>query len=331
MLNQSNTSSFFETSIASQILSITFTSVIIVIGSIGNLMNIYFIYKIPLLHSHNNILIAHLAVTDLLLVTLTLPMAIANSFLDSNIPNAMCQAFAYILNFLIMISLATTVAISIDRCCAVIYPYYYSAHMKFKYVVIFIVSTWICMPTIASLPLLGLQRYGLGEYKYTASDLQCWFDFHDPISTKVVFFIAFIYLLLTISATLISYSIIFYVACHKGFADVSVVGYISLRRSIRTTALIIGSNLTCFIPALVALSTSYFTQKGLPASLIIASYLLTYFNSAVNPIIYASTNSIIRRRIKRQCCYCWALPTLRKVVPQSNIEIRSWSRSIRKH
>lgn len=300
-------------------------------GSIGNLINIYYIYKIPLLHSYNNILIAHLAITDLLQITLTLPLAIVNSFLDNELPIAMCQAFAYILNFLSMISLAATAAISIDRCCIVIYPYSYSANMKTKYVIIFIVSTWLCMAITASLPLLGLQQYGLGEYTYIENDLQCWLDFNDRQSTRLIFFIAFTYILLTISATVISYLIIFYVACHKGIADISVVGYISLRRSIRTTALIIGSNVACFIPALVALSTSYFTQIQLPTSLIIASYLLTYFNSAVNPIIYASTNSIIRRKIKRHCYYFYALPSLRKVAPYSNTATSSWRRSIRKH
>ena len=305
MLNHSNATSLMGQN-STRAFSIAFTSIVILIGAIGNFMNLYFIYKTSLLHSYNNILIGHLAITDFLHVTLTLPMAIGNSFLRSNTPLAMCRAFAFILNFLTMISLATTAAISIDRCLAVIYPYRYSAHMKIRYIIIFIISTWLLMAVIAGIPLFGLQRYGLGEYSFIANGLQCWFDFRNHDKNSVVFAITLIYILLAISATMISYIFIFIIACHKGIADVSIVGYSSLKRSIRTTALIVGSNIICFMPVLVAASISYFSQHNLPAQLTVAAYLFSFCNSAINPVIYASTNAILRCKIKQSwlgyCC-----------------------------
>ncbi|EDV28593.1 uncharacterized protein TRIADDRAFT_51670 [Trichoplax adhaerens] len=271
-------------------------------GSIGNSINIYFIYKIPSLHSYNNMLIAHLAVADFLQATLTLPMAIANSLLRHAIPPAMCQAFAFILNFLLAIALAATAAISIDRCLAVIYPYQYQAKMKTNYIIMIVIFIWILAAVLAGTPLLGLQRYGLGEYTFIADGLQCWFDFQYRQRSSIIFIILYIYLLLTILTTLVSYLIIFCIAYNKGIADISAVGYASLRRSIRTTALIVGSNFACFIPTLISVSISYFSQRELNPGLTVAAYLLSFCNSAINPLIYAFTNGILRQKIKQHCC-----------------------------
>ena len=178
----------------------------------------------------------------------------------------------------------------------------YLAKMNSKYIFIFIATTWLLALLLAGIPLLGLQNIGLGEYTSIADGLQCWFDFQYRQRSSVIFTILFIYLLLAILATMVSYFIIFCIACHKGISDISVVGYASLSRSIRTTALIVGSNLICFTPSLVSASISYFTQSELQPSLTTAAYLLSFCNSAINPIIYSLTNGILRRKIKNHCC-----------------------------
>lgn len=304
MLNSNNTTSSLYTNLkGNQILSITFTSIIILIGSLGNFMNIFFIYKTPSLHSYNNILIAHLAAVDFLQVTLTLPMAIINSFLLSSNPHALCQAFAFILNLLITVSMAATAAISVDRCFAVVYPYLYSAKMKIKYIVIFVISTWFVMAILAGIPLFGLQRYGLGEYTFVADSLQCWFDFQYREKNKIAFIVTLAYVILILLITSISYLTIFYVACHKGITDISANGYASLVRSIRTTALIVGSNILCFIPVVLVSTISFISQRDLPVGLTITGYLMSFLNSAINPVIYAITNVTLRHKIKERLCW----------------------------
>ena len=324
MFNQSNTSTSFNASFVDNILPVTITSFIIVIGTIGNFMIIYFIYKIPALHSYNNILIAHLAVADFLQVTLVLPMAIANSLLRPEIPPSLCQAFAYIFSFLITISLAATAAISIDRCLAVIYPYRYSASMKIKYIIIYIVLTWLLLAIQASIPLLGLQQYGFGEYKPISNNLQCWLDLQQPEKNRIAFIFVFTYLVVTISAIVISYAIIFFIACNKGITDVSIVGYVSLKRSIRTTALIVGSNLVCFMPGLIAITLSYFHQDDLPPPLSMTSSLLMYLNPAINPIIYTLTNAILRKKIKKYwgCKFCTR--NLQNIISKPSVKIDAY-------
>lgn len=336
-INQSNVTTANPS--INQILSTSFTVIVMLVGIVGNFMNLYYIYKIPALHSYNNMFIAHLAVADFLQTSLTLPMAIANSFLASNIPHALCQAFAFTLNFLLAVALAGTAAISIDRCIAVVYPYQYIANMKLKYIIIIIVLIWLLALLMAGVPLLGLEYYGLGEYTFIADGLQCWFDFQHRRRSNVIFIILFIYLLLTILTTMVSYFIIFFIACHKGISDISAVGYASLNRSIRTTALIVGSNLICFIPSLVSVSISFFTQRELQPGLTIAAYLLSFCNSAINPIIYSLTNEILRRKIKRRCsklcnrcCSKGSIPySGSKICPepastvsQINLERRQW-------
>lgn len=239
----------------------------------------------------------------------------------------MCQAFAFIFNFLITISLAATAAISIDRCLAVIYPYRYSANMKIKYIIIYIVSTWIFLAMLTGLPLLGLQEYGLGEYTFITNNLQCWLDLQQPKKNQIAFIIVFVYLMATILATLTSYVIVFFIACSKGITDVSIVGYISLRRSIRTTALIVGSNLACFIPAIVSITLSFFTQEDLPIPLSMTSSLLMYFNSALNPVIYALTNAILRRKLQKYCCCKFGSRNSRSIILKSNIKVSAYPTS----
>ena len=305
MLNSNNTTlPLYPHLTRYQILSIAFTSIMILVGSLGNFINIFMIYKTPSLHSYNNILIAHLAVVDFLQVTLTMPMGIVNSFLLEN-SYAMCQAFAFILNCLIMESIAATAAISVDRFFAVAYPYHYAVKMNIKYIVIFIILTWSVMVILATIPLLGLQRYGLGEYTFVADSLQCWFDFQYREKNIGAFIFSLTYITLIIFIISICYLAIFYVACHKGIADIPIVGYTSLVRSIRTTALIVGSNMLCFIPVMLVSSISFITQRDVPVGLAMTAYLASLLNSSLNPLIYAVTNRILRRKIKQQLCYCF--------------------------
>ncbi|RDD36638.1 Beta-1 adrenergic receptor [Trichoplax sp. H2] len=79
----------------------------------------------------------------------------------------------------------------------------------------------------------------------------------------------------------------------------------NLKKSIRITSMIIGTNLVCWLPYVIIgiRSVAYINRDVVPvyrptfANII--SVILIFSNSAINPVIYATTNSYIRKRFCR--------------------------------
>lgn len=273
---------------------------------IGNGFNLYHILRTPSLRAIKNTMLTFLNIADLSTGTIAIPCMIATVLHQEK--GTTCQVQGFIITYLNGVSLTMSAAISIDRCHAVTDPYTYLAHLQFLRYTIIIISIWIIPLPFAITPLLSLQAYGLGDYQLCNL---CWLK----LSSNNLNYLAVSALAAGISAVIIiiisCYTIIFCIAYSKNNA--TIAGYGSIKKSIRTTSLIVGTNMLSWLPLDIICSTSViqYVTSGLEYSVNpqteVIILLLPYCNVALNPFIYAGTNATLKKKYKQSAysIYCW--------------------------
>ena len=279
------------------IVTLSYLALIIAMSITCNIINLIMIYKTTLLHNRNNILIAHLAIVDLLTAVTVLPLAISYTLLRNQMPPWTCQTFAFLSQFLDSISVFNTLAISIDRCIAVTSPYYYSQYWTVKILKYEIVILWVMPILICIWPLLKITDLPLGQFEYLPRAAQCWINFRQNYN-----FISSLTIITVMTSTffiiILCYIIIFIVAYGKNIRNPPNIR--NLKKSIRTTTLIVGANIVCWLPILITSWLSFTQpQRNYPANIDKISLMLCYSHTAFNPVIYSITNRILRNKLKR--------------------------------
>lgn len=299
MRNNNSIGSFNGLSQIQLRIQISLLCLITVLSIIGNLFNLYFIFRTPSLRVLNSSILINLSIVDFLTGAVAIPCLIITSLYQKD--DSLCQVQGFISTFLNGISLVMSAAISIERCTAVTDPYTYLAHLQTPRYTIIIISVWLIPIPFAILPLLHLQSYGLGEYRQHGL---CWVS----LSSEASNYIAVGALAAGVNAVIIiivsCYTIIFYIAYNKSNSNVIIMRYRNIKRSVRTTFLIVGTNVICWFPLAVTccLSTIHYitkhTKYPISNRLEVAILILSYSNVAINPIIYALTNSVLRKNYK---------------------------------
>lgn len=212
-------------------------------------------------------------------------------------PSWTCQTFAFLSQFLDSISVFNTLAISIDRCIAVTFPYYYSQSWTMKILKYEILILWIMPILIGIWPLLKMTNLRLGQFEYLPRATHCWINFHQNYNF-IIALIIIIVMTSTFVIIILCYAIIFIVAYGKNIRNPPNIR--NLKKSIRTTTLIVGANIICWLPILIT-SWLSFAQPQLkyPADLDKIGLMLCYSHTAFNPVIYSITNRILRNKLKR--------------------------------
>ncbi|RDD44706.1 Beta-4C adrenergic receptor [Trichoplax sp. H2] len=279
------------------VATITYLAIIIIIGIIYNVINLSTIYKTVILHNYSNVLIANLAIVDLMTITIVLPMAISITILKTEVPSWICQAFGFLSQFLDSVSICNNAAISIDRFIAVTLPYYYQKHMTFTILKCEIVILWLIPIQIGILPLIKMKNFQLGQFEYIYRSTQCWINFRQSYNT-IIALIILISMTLMLTIIITCYIFIFVVAYGKNIKNPPNIR--NLKKSIRTTILIVGANIVCWIPILITCWFSFLRpQIDYPDNIDKMSSMLCYTHAAFNPVIYCTTNHILRNKLKR--------------------------------
>lgn len=270
-------------------------SIIAVIAIIGNIFCIITISKTPSLHTASNITILNLATIDLFTGIVVIPTAILVVFLGKKTPSWLCSLQGFLIIAAYGTSLLAIVHISIDRFRAVTRPYHYSSTASKKYFIKMIPAMLIPI-TIAVLPLFQLTQFGLGSYTRTfvCFSRVCYHGQRSYItgsSTAALITVC-------LSIIIICYIRIFIIAIGKN-KNKFTQGQRSMNtKSVRTTALIVGTNSACFFPQLISFTLALIKCNNEPPRLLQAIlYAITLSNSAFNPIVYITTNSILRKKL----------------------------------
>ena len=124
--------------------TISYTS-LAVGGSLGNIFLILVIYRTPSLRTVCGILISNVAVADLMVTSVVMPIVVftlVQGFLGMCLFKTLIEITLVIALFSATASLLTLTMLSVDRCLAICYPLKHKIWMTFAVVKILVAKTW---------------------------------------------------------------------------------------------------------------------------------------------------------------------------------------------
>ncbi|XP_038157341.1 trace amine-associated receptor 13c-like [Cyprinodon tularosa] len=269
-----------------------------VITAFLNLLVIISISHFRQLHTTTNLLLLSLAISDFsvgLILLFQIVLIDGCWFLG----DIMCTVYQYLAYVITSASIGTMVLISFDRYVAICYPLHYSTKITQGRVKICIFLCWISSWLFQSLILLdNLKQPGrynscVGECAFVISHIAGYvdlvFSFIVPIGVIVVLYLRVFVVAISQSRAMRS---------HISAAPLRhlVVAKKSQVKAAKTLGLVVLVFLLCMCPYYcVALSGEDSSMSASSAAFVIC---LFFFNSCLNPIIYAFFYPWFRKSIK---------------------------------
>ena len=301
---------------AGKIGSTVALSLLLVVSLIGNLLIVLIVYKTPTLRKPINMLIANMAMSDLLFPIFTFPVQLAylhgggGWLIGGNIGQALCKLRVFGIYISSLVSVQSLVLITVDRFGAVVVPLR-SPLITIKQCPFFIVATWIIAMAVHS-PYLVAQK--LVEYPGGMSCKTQWREtFGRNANRNYVLAVAIVFFYIPFVLLAILYSVIVIKLkrqAHPGEPSANAEEQRTRRiRSVLKMAIaIVVAFFICWIPRF----TSGMIILSAPKRSISCSFylydLITLFmalaNCAINPIICLIFSSNYRQALKRltNCC-----------------------------
>ncbi|RDD39864.1 Melatonin receptor type 1A [Trichoplax sp. H2] len=311
-----NSTTDYNISTPVAVIFIIYMSIATVIGVIGNIMALMVIYHQSSLHNTAGILMANLAVADLLITIFNMPATMV-SLISSRWPlgSINCQFSGFMMTFATGVSLFTLAVISIDRCKSIIKPLRYQQHYPFRQYIALISLLWLFPCLMATMPLLGLQSISLGKYQYLDSKAYCWIavDQHRPNLGYVSL------VMLSMTAALAIFTTCYFMiyrSAKKSYAliasltqlcEINRQKFKSNLKTASTLSVIVGVFMFCWSPLVLIDIVSIFAQEPFYNVVSIAALRLALSNSAYNPIIYGIFNQSFRKGFKNIMIHCCLL------------------------
>ena len=256
-------------------------AVVMVLALLGNTLVCFAFYHSTNLRCVTNIFIVSLAITDILVASVSIPvwLVIQNTECINNwlACDPILMAFWKCLDILFSTaSIMNLCAISCDRYIAITSPLRYSQIITKTRAIIALICLWLYSTFIAT---INLHR---GSYY--------------PVLVFVVSF------LLPLAVMIYSYSRIFLAALRQARRIQPMRQAFYFKREIKaakTLAIVMGAFIVCWTPFFVMNILVQFITFDVPPVVTVAIKLLHYGNSALNPVIYSSSNRDFRYKILR--------------------------------
>ncbi|XP_047227577.1 trace amine-associated receptor 13c-like [Girardinichthys multiradiatus] len=278
----------------------TVLSFISLVTVVLNLLIIISISQFRKLHTTTNILLLSLAVSDFLVGLLLMPGEILRSTTCWFLGDVICSVYFYLGCHIVSASVGNIVLISIDRYVAICHPLYYANRITLGRVKCCICLCWLgagfCSIFYRKDDLIqpGRSKSCFGECMLVMSYVTGTTDF-------------ILNLIFPLSIIILLYMRVFVVAVSQARAIRSHITAVTLHHSVnlatkrselkaaRTLGVLIVVYLTCYCPY----CTSFLVETNV-TSIENASFLIYvfYFNSCLNPIIYALFYPWFRKAIK---------------------------------
>uniref|UniRef100_A0A672FAV3 Trace amine-associated receptor 1-like n=1 Tax=Salarias fasciatus TaxID=181472 RepID=A0A672FAV3_SALFA len=248
----------------------------------GNLLIIISIIYFKQLHTPTNFLILSLAVADLLVGFVVFPLKMESSPTSCLFnPNVFCKAGDIFGAAVCTASILHLCCISIDRYYAVCQPLTYRTKINVHVVVIMIVTAW-CVSVLAAVGFLvaGLNFEQCQENcVFPANILGPVFSFYLPVIIMLCIYLK-IFLVAQKQARSIQNT-----NCHSKNKGLTV-RKVELKAT-RTLAIVMGVFLMCLTPVYVCFAIMILENSFVPAEVYDGVLWLAFFNSMLNPFIYA--------------------------------------------
>ncbi|XP_019731168.1 trace amine-associated receptor 13c-like [Hippocampus comes] len=276
------------------LLSISILTVVL------NLLVITAISHFRQLHTPTNLLLLSLAVTDYLVGLQLIPMAVRRATSCWSLGDRLCSLFVYYVLTVTSTSVGNIVLISVDRYVAICDPLHYNIRVTVKRV-----QLCVCLCWFSSLSYSGVIYYDQlmqpGKYHSCYGECVIVFDFTTGVVDLVVSF------LFPLCSVVMLYTKVFVVAVSQARAMRLHAPRGKLKHSppfrvkkselkaARSLGVLVVVFLLCFCPYYgVFLARDSLRNHTLQVCVI----YLYYFNSCVNPLIYALFYPWFRRAIK---------------------------------
>uniref|UniRef100_A0A3Q4H7C4 G-protein coupled receptors family 1 profile domain-containing protein n=1 Tax=Neolamprologus brichardi TaxID=32507 RepID=A0A3Q4H7C4_NEOBR len=260
-----------------------------------NLLVIISISYFRQLHTPTNILLLSLAVSDFLTGLLMLPLEIIRNTACWVLGDLMCSVYTCLTTGLFCVSTWNVVLISVDRYVAICHPLHYPTRITVARVKLCVCLCWFYSTFYGSLltkdVLIKPARYNscYGECVFVINDIAGFIDL-------VLSFIV------PVSVIIVLYMRVFVVAVSQARAMRSRVTAVTLQRSsnqakkselkaARTLGVLVVGFLACYLPFYC------YSLIEVNSSTSIVRYFF-YFNSCLNPLIYALFYPWFRKAIK---------------------------------
>ncbi|RDD42358.1 Trace amine-associated receptor 4 [Trichoplax sp. H2] len=287
---------------------------------LGNLLSIIVIYRNKNMHDPSGLLMANLATADLCIGLIFMTTTVVYTWKKSYMFNELsCAMRAYLITVITTVSQFTAAYIAIDRCIYVCKPLHYPMWITKWKMGSLIIFTWILASLFGSIPLMQLERYGLGRYTYVSYMYSCWLDikkFQQNGSILLLLFNTFIGLLLIVS---ICYIIILYKAkkVHTTIQPfrrqfnirqqlpTRMVKLSWINKPTKTSVILVGVYLICAAPTAIfgitmTLNFEYYNVSD--ACYRVLLYWCMYANALANPFIFGFSHRDFRQTYRSLCC-----------------------------
>ena len=303
---------------AGKIGSTVALSLLLVVSLIGNLLIVLIVYKTPTLRKPINMLIANMAMSDLLFPIFTFPVRLAylhgggGWLIGGNLGQALCKLHVFGTYISSLVSVQSLVLISVDRFGAVVVPLR-SPLITIKQCPFFIVATWIIAMAVYS-PYLVTQKL----VEYPGGRMSCktqWREtFGENANRNYILVLAIVFFYTSFVLLAILYSVILIKLkrqAHPGepSANAEQQRTRRIRNVLKMAIAIVVAFFICWIPTF---SNGMISVLSAPVSSISCSFYLYEFiamfmalaNCAINPIICLIFSSNYRQALKRlaNCC-----------------------------
>ena len=302
-------------------IGVTFAlSLILVVSLVGNSLIVLIVSKTPTLRKPINMLIANMAMSDLLYPIFLFPVRLADLHAGSwpiggTLGQALCKIHPFLADISSLVSIQSLVLITVDRFVAVVVPLR-SSLITPKLCPFFIVATWI---VAVAVHLPHLVAYKLVEYQERLRYKLLWqeafggntYPNYLLAGAIVFFFTPFVLLVILYSIIMIKLK----KQVHPGEQSANAEEQRARRNRnvLKVATAIVVVFLICWIPFFINWIIHNFSA---PDSRILSScsfyqyfiftLFMAYANCAINPIICLILSSNYRQALKRLVISCCA-------------------------
>lgn len=129
----------------------------------GNTLILISIRRFMWLQTPVNAIVGNLALSDMLIGVFLIPVHVLGAFLELNKFEFMCLIQLTIFVTLLLVSLVSMLAISVERYYSVAFPWKHRASRRHVFVKVFIPLCWIGSISFSAIPISGWNNFAEGQ------------------------------------------------------------------------------------------------------------------------------------------------------------------------